>query len=175
MDVLDLTANEAQERINSSAGSPVDKITVGAAILRKSKDPKADTQILLLKRSAHEMYYPNMFEVPGGKVDPGESLRDAVKREVNEESGLVVFGIVKALPAFNYTTTKTADDPTIGTQESICRRAQQFSYVVTIEGDGSDFRVNQEEHSEGAWFEASDLANVSMTDEMRNLVIQALT
>ncbi|KAL6919674.1 hypothetical protein ACHAPO_004096 [Fusarium lateritium] len=102
---------------------------------------RKETQILLLKRNAHEKYHPNVFEMPGGKVKNGETLRDALTREVNEESGLVVSGILKPLATFSYTTTKTAKSPMTGNEEVIHRYAQQFSYVVTIEGDGSEFRV----------------------------------
>jgi 8-oxo-dGTP pyrophosphatase MutT (NUDIX family) len=112
--------------------------------------------------------------MPGGKIDPNESLRAAQKREVNEESGLVVSGILKSLPTFNYTTTKAAENSMTGNEEAIHRHAQQFSYVVTIEGEGSDFPINHAEHSEGSWFGASDLADISMTDDMRDLIVQAL-
>ncbi|KAM0305261.1 hypothetical protein HYE67_008824 [Fusarium culmorum] len=175
MDFPGLTAIEAQNRIDSCAGPTVHKITVGAAVLRNSHDPQRDTQILLLKRSAREKYYPNVFEIPGGKVNTGETLLAALTREVNEESGLVVSRILKPLATFSYTTTKTAKSPMTGDEQIIHRYARQFSYVVTIEGDGSDFCVHQAEHSEGSWFSVSDLASIPMTNEMRNLVVEALS
>ncbi|KAH7005714.1 NUDIX hydrolase domain-like protein [Fusarium venenatum] len=172
IEFLDLTGIEVQKRC---AGPPVHKITVGAAVLRHSHDSQRDTQILLLKRNSHEKYYPNVFEMPGGKFNTGENLRAALTREVNEESGLVVSGILTPLATLSYTATKTAKSPMTGDEEVIHRYAQQFSYVVTIEGDGSESRVRQAEHSKGSWFGVSDLSNIPMTGEMRNLVVQALS
>ncbi len=45
-------------------------------------------RILLLKRSMRSMNYPGKWELPGGKVDPGERFDRAILREVKEETGL---------------------------------------------------------------------------------------
>ena len=42
---------------------------------------------LLMKRAAHKGN-GGMWEFPGGKVDPGESLQQAVIREIKEELNL---------------------------------------------------------------------------------------
>ena len=51
---------------------------VGAVLLKNNK-------ILLPKRSSILKKMPNKYEFPGGKVEQGESLKEALKRELNEE------------------------------------------------------------------------------------------
>ncbi|EED33840.1 mutator MutT protein [gamma proteobacterium NOR5-3] len=46
-------------------------------------------QILLTKRHAHS-HQGGLWEFPGGKLEPGESLAEALKRELLEEVGIEV-------------------------------------------------------------------------------------
>ncbi|MFT4769677.1 MAG: 8-oxo-dGTP diphosphatase [Glaciecola sp.] len=47
----------------------------------------ADQKILLTKRHA-DSHQGGLWEFPGGKVEPGESLAKALKRELQEELGI---------------------------------------------------------------------------------------
>ncbi|MDI9623385.1 MAG: NUDIX domain-containing protein [Methanothermobacter sp.] len=58
-----------------------------------------DDRILLLKRSASSRTNPGLWELPGGKLLDGETLDEALKREVYEETGLIVSPI-KVIGAF---------------------------------------------------------------------------
>jgi len=49
-----------------------------------------DGKILVLKRSALDDHLPGVWETPGGGVDKEESPQEALKREILEETGLVV-------------------------------------------------------------------------------------
>lgn len=49
------------------------------------KDSKG--RVLILKRSRNNTIYVGKWQLPGGKVERGESPLRAVKREVNEELG----------------------------------------------------------------------------------------
>src|SRR5580704_930688 len=55
---------------------------VAAIILRKSK--------LLICQRRHDKAFPLKWEFPGGKVEAGESLTDALAREISEELGVQV-------------------------------------------------------------------------------------
>jgi 8-oxo-dGTP diphosphatase len=56
-------------------------VKVVAAVIENENN-----EILCALRSPN-MLIPNMWEFPGGKVEPGEDLFSALKREINEELG----------------------------------------------------------------------------------------
>uniref|UniRef100_T1JG05 m7GpppN-mRNA hydrolase NUDT17 n=1 Tax=Strigamia maritima TaxID=126957 RepID=T1JG05_STRMM len=59
-------------------------VKIAAAVLVQS----SDNFILLTKRPDHMRTYPGAWVPPGGHVEPHESLKEAVGRELTEEIGL---------------------------------------------------------------------------------------
>lgn len=57
-------------------------VAVGVILDEKGK--------VLITRRATDSHQGGLWEFPGGKVEPGESLRDALSRELLEELGIVV-------------------------------------------------------------------------------------
>ncbi len=47
-------------------------------------------KIILLQRSRNSDFDPGLWELPGGKIDYGENLVEALKREVEEEVGIII-------------------------------------------------------------------------------------
>ena len=59
------------------------RVNVVAAIIRK------DGHILITRR-LHDAHLAGLWEFPGGKVEPGESLEVAMQREILEELGIKI-------------------------------------------------------------------------------------
>jgi len=49
-----------------------------------------ELEVLILKRTSQRRLYPNLWEGGGGQVSPGEGFKGAVRRQVEEETGLGV-------------------------------------------------------------------------------------
>lgn len=65
-------------------------VEVAAAILlRRDDDGNSATEFLLAQRPLGKVY-AGYWEFPGGKVEPGESLREALVREIQEELGVTI-------------------------------------------------------------------------------------
>ncbi len=47
-----------------------------------------DVYVLLLRRSPDASSWPGQWTFPGGRLEPGEGLRDCAARELIEETGL---------------------------------------------------------------------------------------
>lgn len=168
-----MTRNSFQAQIiATSPPHNIDKVTVGVAVIREDRGTK---EILLLKRNPDEAYFPNVFEIPGGKVNENDkSIRHAVKREAAEETGLLVTAVLSALSPMRYTTEKTTKDGS-GNDVTVRRRTIQLSYIVAVDCDGEDFVVNKDEHSTGVWASLQILDTCPITNDMKSLVLEALS
>ncbi|KAJ1936034.1 hypothetical protein FBU59_005189, partial [Linderina macrospora] len=75
MSIAHFKTTTAAAFIASFTGTPKPhRIVIGAALAKPTTPPS----LLIVQRSAHERSYPNEWEIPGGHVDPGESILDTV-------------------------------------------------------------------------------------------------
>lgn len=49
---------------------------------------KKENKYLVLKRSPKAHAFPNHWDFPGGRLEPGETLKEGMEREILEETGL---------------------------------------------------------------------------------------
>ena len=173
MQVLYSSADEFRKLQPAASGHPYDKVVVGAAALWYTSDLSSSKtpSILLLKRAPHEPYFPNVFELPSGKVDPNDpTLKYALAREVQEETGLDVTEILAELRPMIYMTEKDVIDDT-GRAFFVSKSAIQLNYVVSL--SGSEVKLSADEHSESCWATEKDLGNLDITSEMRTVIQEA--
>ena len=173
MQVLNSSADEFRKLQPAASGHPYDKVVVGAATLRYTSDLTLSKmpRILLLKRAPHEPYFPNVFELPSGKVDPNDpTLKYALAREVQEETGLDVNEVLAELKPMIYRTEKTVIDDT-GREAFISKTAIQLNYVVSV--SSGEVKLSADEHSESYWATEEDLGKLDITTEMRAVIQEA--
>ena len=51
-------------------------------------------EVLLVRRTASQNWYPSMWDLPGGEIENAETEHEALIRELREETGVVVSQIV---------------------------------------------------------------------------------
>jgi 8-oxo-dGTP diphosphatase len=121
------------------------RIGVKALILREGR-------VLLLRRSAHSPQYPGYWDLPGGGVEERETLEQALRREVKEETrlrvrvGTLVHAAILTWPLDDGTLV-----PSLG-----------VTFACAI-GRKAVPHLSLEEHSEFAWVDRKHLSSFRMS------------
>jgi mutator protein MutT len=107
--------------------------------------------VLLARRSPHRKAYPSLWSFPGGHVEAGETLEQALTREAREE--------VNVAPVIYSAVARIADPNT--TSEPIT-----YHMYAVREWRGEHNIIN-DEHTELRWFtfeEAKALPDLALED-----------
>ena len=116
--------------------------------------------VLLARRGPHRRAYSNLWSFPGGHVEDGETLNEALVRELREEVGVT---------PTSYIPLGTIRDPNSGAADPVTYHI----YAVTA-WDGGEPTITGAEHTELAWFApkaAAALPDLAL-DEYRRLFSQ---
>ena len=111
---------------------------------------------LILKRSP--IRYPhivNFWDIPGGRIIPGTTLLENLKREVFEETRLSVYG-----------------EPRLICAQDILRLPEKHIVRLTFSGTTSGEPVLGEEHVEYQWVTLGDMKALSKLDEFTREVLE---
>ena len=102
-----------------------------------------DGRVLLGHRRPDKQAYPDVWDLPGGVMESGESELDALVRELREELGVEV--AVESAIHLCRVTGGPADEPAL------------LSAWLVREWDGTPSNVAPEEHDDLAWFGLDEL------------------
>ena len=107
-----------------------------------------DGSRILITRRAVESHQGGLWEFPGGKVESGESVQDALARELHEELGIEIGPATPLLELrHNYSDKAVLLDVWVVRHFSGCargREGQPLAWVVPSEFDSYDFPAANE-------------------------------
>lgn len=111
-----------------------------------------DNKILILKRSTGSKTNPGKWELPGGKVDQGESFDQALIREVKEETGL-----------------KISLDHVVGVSEQNLHLIRAVHIIISGKIIGGTLKLSKE-HEGYAWVFFENLSEYELADWLEDFV-----
>jgi 8-oxo-dGTP diphosphatase len=109
-------------------------------------------EVLLLKRKAED-FMGEIFELPSGNLEQGESIEEGLIREIKEETGLEVDRIEMYIDSFDYLSGSG-------------KKSREFNFEVRVKNHNN---IVLTEHDEYRWIKLSGVKNEEkITDEVKN-------
>jgi|SRR5687768_13215785 len=134
----------------------MERVCVGALMVKQDDAP----YLLLSKRAAHRTFYPDVWDMPGGHCEPGETPEQTLVRELSEEIGVTP-------TAWHLLNEVRAELP--GEEELLVLHL----YAVTA-WTGTPHNRMPEEHSEVAWFTVEDACDLALAHPTYQTIFRRL-
>ncbi|MEV4754547.1 NUDIX domain-containing protein [Micromonospora sp. NPDC049559] len=112
-----------------------------------------ESRIFFQRRSPHRKLFPSVWDIVGGHLEPGETIEEALCREVTEETGWTVSSVLAPVGEYRY----TGDDDI----ERI-----ETDFLVRVDGDLSRPRLEPGKHTEFRWLAENE---IGLLDEHREI------
>jgi 8-oxo-dGTP diphosphatase len=112
-----------------------------------------DGRIFIQRRSPDRRLFPNTWDIVGGHVESGETLEEALYREVQEETGWRVSVVIGVVGEYAYTGN-----------DGIAR--VETDYLVRVDGDLARPQLEAGKHTEFRWLTESE---IEVLDEHRDV------
>ena len=108
---------------------------------------KRNNKYLLLQRTDKTRFMPKKWDIPGGTVEVGETVEEAIKREFQEEVSLDV-NVLHPI----YIHTNLIQMP----------QRQTFQAIYVCEYLSGEIKLNPREHVDFAWVDASEMQSYDL-------------
>ena len=115
-----------------------------------------DNKILLLKRGNKASWMPSKWGLVGGAIDKDETPKQAVEREILEETGLEIKKFIKTF--------------------DIKRNVDSIEYVFACryEGEPTDIKLNEENANYG-WYDVDEMKFLDIVPNLIEYIILSFT
>jgi 8-oxo-dGTP diphosphatase len=125
------------------------RVCVGAVLIRVVDTGRDESDLVLLgRRAANREFYPDVWDVLGGHLEPGETSEQALARELREEIGMTPTA---------WTSLGEFRESLPGGNGSIVLHL----YAVTS-WNGAPRNLSPGEHSEVSWFAVEDACHLTL-------------
>jgi 8-oxo-dGTP diphosphatase len=98
-------------------------------------------EIFVQKRAPHQRLFPNRWDIAGGHVEPGETLYQALEREIQEETGWELTHILALV---------CISDWEIGEASQVIQK-REFDFLVRVKGDLEHPTLEVDKFTEFRW------------------------
>lgn len=137
---------EFEKFLEEQAGlEEIEKLVVGGIVR------KGDSYLILSRKK--DDFMGGIDEIPSGKLEPGESLFDAVVREVKEETNLDVLKIEEYVDYFDYLSGSG-------------KKSRQYNFLVSVKNFEN---ILLTEHDEFKW------QNIAQCNANKKITSKTLT
>ena len=120
-----------------------------------------DGRIFFQRRSAQRKLFPNSWDIVGGHLEPGETVGDALQREVFEETGWRLSVVLGQIGEYTYTGDDGLD-------------RHESNFLVRVDGDLARPRLEVGKHTEFRWLGPDDLAVLDESAEINDGMIRRI-
>lgn len=118
-------------------------------------------KILFVKRLPTRRAWPGLWDLPGGTLEPSETVEQALEREVAEEVGVRV-------QSYEFLDAVEEREPVSGTDYT------NFMFVVTA-WEGSPYNAAPFEHERLGWYSIAEALTLPLVESVRLALMQFLS
>jgi 8-oxo-dGTP diphosphatase len=120
-----------------------------------------DGRIFFQKRSAQRKLFPNTWDIVGGHLEPGETVAEALRREVLEETGWRIFAVLAVVGDYIFTGNDGVD-------------RHETDFLVRVDGDLERPRLEAGKHTEFRWLGRDELDVLDASGDVNDGVIRRI-
>jgi len=120
-----------------------------------------DGRIFFQKRSAQRKLFPNTWDIVGGHLEPGETVAEALRREVFEETGWRIFAVLGVVGDYLFTGNDGID-------------RHETDFLIRVDGDLERPRLEAGKHTEFRWLGPDELDVLDASGDVNDGVIRRI-